>query len=165
MGSGGAALGFQGTGAVVVERRLRCPVDVGFSQIKHWTRVSCIGRWTLYHWVTREAPLYALLFVRYLFQWEPHQMSSWKGYYLTSEMSKLSSSPLAQKNDNVACFLILKCFLYLTRLKLRVFSAWYLLSPERSDPQLGALCPTGQLETSLVVITGGGFSWHLLGRG
>ena len=29
---------------------------VGSSQIRDWTHVSCIGRWILCHWATREAP-------------------------------------------------------------------------------------------------------------
>ena len=32
---------------------LRC---VGSSRIRDWTHVSCIGRWTLNHWTTREVP-------------------------------------------------------------------------------------------------------------
>ena len=49
---------FSGSGARA--EYLWCTVSVtlrhvGFSQIRDWTRVSCIGRQTLYHWVTREA--------------------------------------------------------------------------------------------------------------
>ena len=32
------------------------PRHVGSSQTRDQIRVSCIGRWTLYDWVTREAP-------------------------------------------------------------------------------------------------------------
>ena len=35
---------------------LVAPWHVGSSQIRDWTRVSCIGRQVLYHWATREAP-------------------------------------------------------------------------------------------------------------
>ena len=29
---------------------------VGSSWTRDWTRISCTGRWILYHWATREAP-------------------------------------------------------------------------------------------------------------
>ena len=32
------------------------PQHVRSSLTKDWTHVSCIGRWILYHWATREAP-------------------------------------------------------------------------------------------------------------
>ena len=32
------------------------------SQTSDWTDVSCIGRWILYHWATREAPFSLVLF-------------------------------------------------------------------------------------------------------
>ena len=31
------------------------------AQIRDWTHVSCIGRWILYHWAIREAPMECLL--------------------------------------------------------------------------------------------------------
>ena len=34
---------------------------MGSSRIRDWTRVSCIGRWILYHWATREAPAWRFL--------------------------------------------------------------------------------------------------------
>ena len=30
----------------------------GYSQSRDWNCISCIGRWVLYHWATREAQLY-----------------------------------------------------------------------------------------------------------
>ena len=38
-------------GSVVVPHR-----HVGYSWTRDWTRVSCIDRWILNHWATREAP-------------------------------------------------------------------------------------------------------------
>ena len=37
--------------------RLVAPWHVGFSPIRDQTCVPCIGRWSLYHWASREAPL------------------------------------------------------------------------------------------------------------
>ena len=34
---------------------------MGASRIRDWSRVSCIGRWILYHWATREAPAWRFL--------------------------------------------------------------------------------------------------------
>ena len=34
---------------------------VGYSWIRDWISVSCIGRWILYHWATRKAPKYLLI--------------------------------------------------------------------------------------------------------
>ena len=33
---------------------------VGSSHTRDWTHVSCTGRWILYHWATREAPVHIL---------------------------------------------------------------------------------------------------------
>ena len=44
-----AAPGLWSTGAWAC---LAVPRYVGSSQIRNWTRVSCIGRWILYHWTT-----------------------------------------------------------------------------------------------------------------
>ena len=36
-------------------------VSISFSRgsfwLRDWTHISCIGRWVLYHWATREAPI------------------------------------------------------------------------------------------------------------
>ena len=40
---------------------LAAPRHVGSSPIRDQTHVSCIGRWILYHWATREAPAQTLL--------------------------------------------------------------------------------------------------------
>ena len=37
---------------------LAAPWHMGFSQIRDQTHVSCIGRWILYHWATRQALFY-----------------------------------------------------------------------------------------------------------
>ena len=44
------------TGSIVVPQGLAAPQHVGSSWTRDRTRVSCIGRWTLYPWATREAP-------------------------------------------------------------------------------------------------------------
>ena len=43
------------TGSIMWWVGLVAQQNVGFSQIRDQTHVSCIGRWILYHWVTREA--------------------------------------------------------------------------------------------------------------
>ena len=54
--------GFSSCGAWVLEHRLNscglvAPRHVESSQIRNRSHVSCIGRWILYHWATREAPI------------------------------------------------------------------------------------------------------------
>ena len=44
-------------GSVVAAPPAAAPRSVGSSWTRAWTHVSCIGRWILYHWATREAPL------------------------------------------------------------------------------------------------------------
>ena len=39
---------------MVVVHRLSCSMDVGSSQIRDWTCVSCISRWIPNHWTTTE---------------------------------------------------------------------------------------------------------------
>ena len=62
MGSVAACSQAPGTGSIVVAHRLWdfAPQHVGFSQIRHWTHVSCISWQILYHWATREALMYIL---------------------------------------------------------------------------------------------------------
>ena len=48
--------GLRSTGSVAVVHGCVAQPHVGSSQTRDWTRVSCVGRWTLYHWATREAP-------------------------------------------------------------------------------------------------------------
>ena len=43
-------------GSVAVAPRVSCSGHVGSSQTTHQTRVPCIARWILNHWLTREAP-------------------------------------------------------------------------------------------------------------
>ena len=51
------APGPQGAGSAVVVRGLSCLPRVGSTCIRDKTCTSCIGRWTLYHWAAREAPV------------------------------------------------------------------------------------------------------------
>ena len=44
------------TGSIIVVRVLNWSLHVGSSWIRDRTHASCIGRWILYHWTTREAP-------------------------------------------------------------------------------------------------------------
>ena len=50
-GSVAVATGLQSTGSITAAHGLRCSAVPEISQ----TRISCIGRWILYHWATREA--------------------------------------------------------------------------------------------------------------
>ena len=57
VGSVVAAAGLQNAGSmVVVVHGLIAPWHVRSSRIRDWIHVSFIGRWSLYHWATREAP-------------------------------------------------------------------------------------------------------------
>ena len=51
----GVAPGLWSTGSVVWHTGLVAPRCVGSSRTRNGIRVSCIGRWILYHWATREA--------------------------------------------------------------------------------------------------------------
>ena len=50
------ARGLWNTGLMVVVHRLSCSVAARIFLDKGPTCVSCIGRWSLYYWATREAP-------------------------------------------------------------------------------------------------------------
>ena len=57
------AQGSQASVAAALEHRLHscgcglsCPKPFGIFPDQGWNRVSCIGRWILYQWTTREAP-------------------------------------------------------------------------------------------------------------
>ena len=54
-----AAPGLSSTGSAVVVHGLSCSVACGIFLDRDQTRVSCVGRWILYHWATREAPINA----------------------------------------------------------------------------------------------------------
>ena len=56
-----AAPGLGSASSVVVVHGLVALWQVGSSGTRAQTRVSCIGRWILYHWDTREAPSLLLL--------------------------------------------------------------------------------------------------------
>ena len=73
-GSGGQAQQVWSAGSVP-------PAHMGSSQIRDGTLVSCIGRRTLYHWATREAPSFLL---------NPLLRRSWNSL----EVGTGSSSPL-----------------------------------------------------------------------
>ena len=70
-GMGASVLGttrLWSTGSIVVAHtgstklwHLVAPQHMGSSQIRDRTHVSCIGRWILYHWATREAPVLSIL--------------------------------------------------------------------------------------------------------
>ena len=47
------------------------PSSRGYSQLRDWTCISCIGRWILYHWATREA-----LFISYHLS-HNHNLPTW----------------------------------------------------------------------------------------
>ena len=51
LGSRVQAQYLQRTGLVALQH-------VGSSWTRDWTSVSCVGRWILYHWATREAPVW-----------------------------------------------------------------------------------------------------------
>ena len=61
--------GFSSCGSRALEHRvsscgnraLFASRHVGSSRIRDWTCVSCIGRWILYHWATREAFIVVLI--------------------------------------------------------------------------------------------------------
>ena len=86
---GTQALGHVGSVAVAPASRAQAhywvaPRHVGSSWIREPARVSCIGRWVLYHWATREAlhwlfffPLHWLLFTKALswITWTCEKMS------------------------------------------------------------------------------------------
>ena len=55
-----AAPGLQSTGSGVVSS-LAVPRYVGSSWTRDRTHISCIGRWILYHWTTKEAPRYTII--------------------------------------------------------------------------------------------------------
>ena len=44
----------QSTGSIPVVQRLSCPAACGIFPDKNQTRVSCFGRWILYHWAIRK---------------------------------------------------------------------------------------------------------------
>ena len=46
---------WQSTGSTVAAHGLSCFAHTKSSQIKNRTHVSCLGRWILHHWATREA--------------------------------------------------------------------------------------------------------------
>ena len=51
-----AKQGLYNTGSIVGHTGLVDPWHVESSQIRGWTRVPCIDRWTFNHWTTREVP-------------------------------------------------------------------------------------------------------------
>ena len=51
-----AKQGLYSTGSIVGHTGLGDPWHVESSQIRGWTRVPCIDRWTFNHWTTREVP-------------------------------------------------------------------------------------------------------------
>ena len=61
---------------------LVAPQHVGSSWTRDWTHVSCIGRWILYHWTTREAPLVVFDHRNYRLKYETlvlaNYLGSWK---------------------------------------------------------------------------------------
>lgn len=58
------------------------PFSIGSSQLRDWTRVSCIGRWILYHWATWEAQasMYIILTI-YLLSFNSYDSSSRKMFF------------------------------------------------------------------------------------
>ena len=58
-GCGARAVGR--AGSVAVMRGLRCPAARGIFQISGGICISCLGRWILYHWATREVAPQPLL--------------------------------------------------------------------------------------------------------
>ena len=58
--------GLWGTGAsVVMVQGFSCPAEYGIFPGRDGTRVPCIGRWTLNHWITRE--VLSLIFFFFFF--------------------------------------------------------------------------------------------------
>ena len=53
------------------------PFSTGSTQPRDWTRVSCIGRWILYHWATREALLKCLLSLKALWSFRIVSSTAW----------------------------------------------------------------------------------------
>ena len=45
----------------------------GSSWLRHRTQISCIGRWVLYHWATREA---SVIIIYNISHWHPHPLDS-----------------------------------------------------------------------------------------
>ena len=56
-----AASGLQSTGSAAMAHGLRCASARGIFPDQRSNHVSCIGRWILYHWATREAPSYLFI--------------------------------------------------------------------------------------------------------
>ena len=90
-------VGFSRCGSWALEHRLNscgtlglaAPQDMKSSQLRIGTCISCIGRWILYRWATREAPAFS--FWDYLRLWVPgkgekakRQSQDWLSSYIYS---------------------------------------------------------------------------------
>ena len=62
-------------GSIVMAPWLSHSVAVGSSQTRDRTRVSCVGRWILYHWATRDPPhpLVLMLLLFHCLSWSKHR--------------------------------------------------------------------------------------------
>ena len=63
--------GLESTGLVVVVPGLSCSATFGFWPAQGLNHVSCICRWSLYHWASRRSPVLLLLNVPFWYHTDP----------------------------------------------------------------------------------------------
>ena len=63
--------------SAVVACRPSCPWHGGSSQTRDWTLVSCVGRWILHHWTTREGSINIIMNRWKRWHLLDHALSEW----------------------------------------------------------------------------------------
>ena len=98
------------------------PFCRGSSQMRDPTHMSCIGRWVLYHWVTREAPIYLGCSVTKLCPnlW-PHEL----------QHARLLCPPLSLRVCSNSCPLSHRCYLTISSSALIPLSKLHPLSTKQ----------------------------------